>query len=544
MDTENQIKITDGVADASFDTDVAIVGYGPSGVSAANFLASRGVKAIVLERAQGIYPRARAVTINDWTMRCYQSVGLSDELKTVMEEPFCVRVMTFAGQELRRNVSGYGNLGFPLTYSIYQPAMEEKLRAGADRYPELLSIRFGKDVVDLAQDADGVTLSIRDLASGQASKLRARYVLACDGGSSTIRERLGIPLLGNTGETRWVVIDSRVKRWWPNRHMITLWSDSKRPVVDIALAMGNHRWELPLEDHESESDFDNAEALWRLLATMGVTRDDVEIHQHAFYKHHVRHAERWRDGRVILVGDAAHLMPPWAGQGMQSGVRDAFNISWKLAGILDGSLPASILDTYQPERAPNVEYYTRLSVELGRVMKQEFTDEEKQAMQRHTGEPPPSLPVVSPEIVTGWVVGDTGSDSIVGKFVPQPLVATTNGRLNLLDDVIGNGFVLLGAEIDPRALLNDEQRRGWDGVGASYRAIRPGDKHSEAVDDIIDIGGTLLAWMKVYGARCIAVRPDRFVAAADTSSLSVPGQDNSMPLNAKRLTRNEPGTVY
>ena len=206
--------------------------------------------------------------------------------------------------------------------------MEQTLRDGAARFADAVDVRFGQEMAEIAQDADGVTVTTRDLATGATGSIRARYAIACDGGSSATRDRLGIALLGDTLETKWVIIDAFVKRWWPDRHILTFWSDSKRPAVDIALSLGTHRWELPLQPHETEADFATHDQLWTLLNAMGVSRDDAELHQHAFYKHHVRRAERWREGRVFLAGDAAHLMPPWAGQGMQSGVRDAFNLCW------------------------------------------------------------------------------------------------------------------------------------------------------------------------------------------------------------------------
>jgi 3-(3-hydroxy-phenyl)propionate hydroxylase len=507
----------------AFDADVAIIGYGPTGVSAANFLGSRGVRAIAFERDADIYARARAVTINDWTMRIYQSVGLDVPLKRDMDETYALRWITYDGQELSRVGFPPSELGHARSYAIYQPEMEKTLRAGAARYKDHVVVNYGVEVSGLVQDADGVTLTVTDTKTGTTRQSRVRYVLACDGGSSSTREQLGIGLIGDTLETRWVVIDAKVKRWWPNRHILTFWSDKFRPVVDIALSMGNHRWEFPLGPDESESDFATHDQLWQLLDALGVSRDDIEIHQHAFYKHHVRHAERWRDGRVMLLGDAAHLMPPWAGSGMQSGVRDADNICWKLAAVLNGSLPETVLDTYQLERAPDVARYTQISVELGRIIKQELSPEEVAAMQPSPDAPPQLPPLLQlPTLQQGWVNADTQEASPIGKYIPQPRVATTNGQLTLLDEAIGNGFVMLGDGVAPETLLTPEQKRGWDALGTRYKSARAPDQPSLSEDDVIDIDGSLLSWMRQYQSTAIAVRPDRFVAAAQGYSLSVP----------------------
>ena len=198
-----------------------------------------------------------------------------------------------------------------------------------------------------------------------------------------------------------------------------------------------------------------------------MTQDEVDIHQHAFYKHHVRTADRWRVGRVFLLGDAGHLMPPWAGSGMQSGVRDAFNISWKLNEVLKGRLPDSLLDSYQAERQPNVGFYTEVAVQLGRIIKQELTEAELAAMAPPPDQPSPLPPLLwAPTLAGGWVRGSVAENSIVGKMVPQPRVANAQGKLCLLDDELGNGFVLLGDGVNPATLLSAGEKAAWDALGA------------------------------------------------------------------------------
>ncbi len=511
-----------------FDTDVALVGYGPSGVAAANCLGAYGIKAIAFEREHGIYQRARAVTVNDWTLRCFQSVGLDKLLLRDMDPTTALRWRTYAGKELVRITLQPSTLGQPASSMIYQPVMEQTLRDGVARYAEFVQVRYGQQVTAVEQDAAGVTLTSSDASTGAVSTIRARYALACDGGASVVRTQLGIKLIGSTIDTQWVVVDARVKRWWPERHLLTFWADAKRPVVDIPLALGNHRWEFPLEPHESQKDFSTAEQLWPLLTAMGVTPDDVEIHQHAFYKHHVRHAERWRSGRVFLLGDAAHLMPPWAGQGMQSGIRDAFNLCWKLREVLAGRLPDTLLDSYEPERAPHVAMATRLSEQMGRIIKDQMTGPEKAKaivgglLGKLGVAPPPSPLGLPPELEAGWLRGAVGKDSAVGKMIPQPMISRSNGRRSRLDDVLGHGFVLLGDNLDPARLLSPAERAGWDTLGAVYRAVRSGDHATRAESDLVDIDGTLLAWLRAHRTQAVALRPDRFVAAAQGSGLGVP----------------------
>ena len=509
------------------EVDVAIIGYGPSGVAAANALGAAGVRAIALERDVDLYPRARAVTVNDWTMRCFQSVGLADDVVRDMDETVALRWMLYDGTEIFHLEFPPGELGFARSYSIYQPLMEQTLRDGVDRYPNV-EVKYGIDVTDVAQDDDGVTVSFRNLETGAQECVRATYVLACDGGSSGTRKQLGVELHGDTAPVRWIVIDAKVKRWWPNRHILTFWSDPDRPVVDIALGRGNHRWEIPLAPEESEDDYATHEQVWPLLEGIGVSRDDVDIHQYAFYSHNVRFADRWRIGRVFLVGDAGHLMPPWAGAGMQSGVRDAFNISWKLAEVLNGRMSEEVLDTYQAEREPNVRFYTEVAIGLGMIIKQELSPEQIAAMAPPPGALPPLL--WPPFYVGGWLRGVPTPDSAVGKMIPQPLAADTRGVILPLDELLGNGFTLLGDGIDPASLLNAHERREWDELGARYRAVRSPDQGTESAEELVDIDGRLLAWMREFGVRVIAVRPDRFVAACDCTGLARPDAAGIPPL--------------
>jgi 3-(3-hydroxy-phenyl)propionate hydroxylase len=511
-----------------YDTDVAIVGFGPTGLTGALTLASKGASVIAFERDTDIYARARAVTVNDWTMRILQDLGIDDRIERVIEPQRALRWVTYDGHEVMRVEHPPSTLGTrnarPRFFNIYQPTMEAELRRCGEELAGL-TVRYGTDVVAVEQDGDGVTITARDRATGEETTSRARYAIAADGGSSPTRKMLGIAMTGDTVDTLWVVIDCRVKRWWPDRDFLTFWTDKERPVVDIPLSAGHHRWEIPLKPGETEADFPTSAEVWPLLEALGVTTDDVEIHQHAFYRHHVRMAETFRRGRVFLAGDAAHLMPPWAGAGMQTGMRDAYNLGWKIAGILAGRLGEQWLDTYEPERRPSAEFYTGVAVALGRVIKQEATAEEVAALNAvpeglvTPWEPPLNAP---PTLVGGWLAGETGDASIVGRYLPQPLLCDALGRMDRLDALLPSGFVLLGNDLDPASLLTAEERAGWDALGAAYVAVRPKASYTRADSDLVDLEEALLPWFERYGVQAVAVRPDKFIAAADKTGLTVP----------------------
>jgi 3-(3-hydroxy-phenyl)propionate hydroxylase len=239
----------------------------------------------------------------------------------------------------------------------------------------------------------------------------------------------------------------------------------------------------------------------------------------------VRAAETWRKGRVFLAGDAAHLMPPWAGAGMQSGMRDVHNLGWKLARVLRRELGEEWLDTSEEERRPNVEFFTGLAVALGRVIKQEATPEELEAMNTvpENTVTPFEPPITAPPVLdAGWLRGEQGDASIVGRMLPQPVIGDAVGAMARVDDIIGHGFVLLGADVDPTTLLTPDEKVEWDALGATYRAVRPKTSYTRGPDEIVDLDEDLLPWFARYGVQAVAVRPDKFIAAADKTGLAVP----------------------
>jgi 3-(3-hydroxy-phenyl)propionate hydroxylase len=510
------------------EAEVAIVGFGPVGVTAANFLGSYGIKTVVFERDAAIYPRARAVTVNDWTMRAFQSLGLDRALRADMEVNGALNWKTYGGKTVFRMMPLPSGIGHPGSLMIYQPAMEATLRRGVERFAGTVDVHFGQSVTNLTQDPDGVTLNVKDLNGGAERRVRARYVLACDGGSSRIRTELGVKLLGVTHETQWIVIDAEVLRWWPDCKELIFWSDPERPVVDIPLACGYHRWELPLRAGETEADFETEQQRWALLEPLGVKRENVRITQHAFYVHHVRKAEKWRVGRVLLLGDAAHLMPPWAGQGMQSGIRDAQNATWKLREVLAGRLGDEVLDAYQAERAPHVAAMTEMAQKMGWLI---AARDPKFVFLRNTLGPllmrlpfitRKMMPSTAPALTAGWLKGLPGKHSLIGRMLPQPEVCNARGLHVPLDDLLGDGFAVLGIGGDPRRLMSAAAVQAWQGLGARFIAVQGARASASADSDLIDHTGTLTAWMRRYGSRVIAVRPDRFVAASDSSGLEPP----------------------
>ena len=270
---------------------------------------------------------------------------------------------------------------------------------------------------------------------------------------------------------------------------------------------------------------------WSLLEPFGVTDEHVEILQHAFYSHNVLMAEKWRHGNVILAGDAAHMMAPWAGQGMQSGIRDAHNIAWKLREVLAGRLPESLLDDYQAEREPHVREMTQLAETLGFMI--EEANPAKVAVRNNLLPVLQRLPVLGrtirefrfkpkPMVKAGFLSSKPAAKSPVGRMVPQPRVATADGAQVRFDDVLGDGFAVVGLGRSPRDLLPPAALAAWEALGARFVTVRSVHDGPAADTDVIDYDDVLLPWGRRYGSRVLALRPDRFVAASDPTGMMPP----------------------
>ncbi|HQV83182.1 MAG TPA: FAD-dependent monooxygenase [Ornithinibacter sp.] len=474
-----------------------------------------------------LYSRARAVTVNDWSLRILQELGVAERVKEDMDIARSVTWKTHDDHLVLRLVPSQDVLGHPPAMMIYQPEMEAVIRENAAGY-DSLDVRFGHCFTGLTQDADGVTLMATD-ADGIPYALRVRHVVGADGGSSRVRENVGLTMVGATRPRRWMVIDGEVLQPWPDCDELVFWSDPVRPVVDIPLAKGNHRWEIPLGAGEVDEDYATEDHVWERLSQLGISRRDARIKGWAFYSHHVRHVDAWRRGRVVLIGDAAHLMPPWAGQGMQSGIRDAHNVAWKLAAICQGRADEALLDTVESERRPHVQMLTTMSQRLGQLVEADnpLLVRVRNALGPVLMHMPGANRILLPRSSTirfqrGWVTGTPGRRNALGRMIPQPTVFDRQGREHRFDDLVGSGFVVIGADADLRDSMTAHQVAAWAALGARFVTVRRSFSTADDPDVVIDTTGSLTDWMKRFHARVLVVRPDRFVAATDATGLDVP----------------------
>ena len=500
--------------------DVAVIGYGPTGATAANLLGQLGLKVVVIERDPDIYGRARAISTDEEVMRIWQSVGLAERLQQDMLPD---RPLAFVDADGRPfidlKVTPRGS-GHPPQQFLYQPAVDQVLREGVARFPNV-EVLVEHECLRVTTKDDGVELMLADLRTDTFKRLRASYVIAADGGSSPTRGQLGVGYSGRTYAERWVVIDTKVLRQWDAHDRLRFHCNPARPTVDCPTPLGHHRWEYPARAGEDDRKLVSDEEVWKVLNAQGITEDEVKVLRAVVYCHHVRVADRWRVGRVLLAGDAAHAMPPWIGQGMSAGVRDAANLCWKLAAVLRGQAPDSLLDSYQAERKPHVTEVTRRAVFVGRII----TERNKvvAALRNHALRAIIRLPSAGTRLQKSmWIPHARYRDGFLaaghgaaGWQIPQPWVIDTDGATVRLDDVLGNQWMLLYTGDAPFGA------QAWTDRGLpALRLCGPESRLQPGT--IRDMGGTLVHWLQQHDAVALVVRPDGFIYAAAKSGQALP----------------------
>lgn len=495
--------------------DVAIVGYGPTGATAANLFGALGLNVLVIERDPDIYGRARAISTDEEVLRVWQSVGLSERLQKDMLPDRPVAFVDAKGEPfIETTITGRG-CGHPPQQFIYQPAIDRVLREGVARFPHV-EVALERECLRVLNKGDHVELLIGDLRTDTLSRVRASYVIAADGGSSPTRGLLGVGYSGKTYGERWVVIDTKVLKQWDSHDRLRFHCNPDRPTVDCPTPLGHHRWEYPARAGEDEKKLVSDDYIWQVLNSQGITTENVEILRAVVYSHHVRVADRWRVGRVFLAGDAAHAMPPWIGQGMSAGVRDAANLCWKIAAVARGHAPEGLLDSYEAERKPHVTEVTRRAVFVGRVI----TERRKPvaAARNHVVRALTKLPGVLAGGQRLWWIPDAryeagffaphAKTSAVGWQIPQPWVTDRSGTVRRLDDLIGGRWAVLHTSAAVPA-----GAAPWRALGAPVFGL--GTPMAVAAPaTIADRDATLRDWLAKKNAAAVIVRPDGFIYAA------------------------------
>ena len=348
---------------------VVIVGAGPTGVTAATLLAQYGIGCLVLDRWAGVYPQPRAVHMDDEVFRIVARLGIADEFAAISRPALGLRLLDHTMRvlsEFHRDTTRSVH-GFPQANMFDQPEFEALLRTNLKRYP-CVEVRGDVEVTDVVEHGQGrVRVTFDDRADGSKHVVEATYVLGCDGANSVVRSSMGTTMQDLKFDQRWLVVDIATTAdlgQWDGVHQVC---DPVRAATYMRIGHTRYRWEFRLLPGETEDDFADLDALRPLIAPWvgPVPQADLELVRVAEYTFRAKVADSWQRGNIILLGDAAHLTPPFVGQGMGAGLRDAMNLAWKIAGVLTASLPDSVLDTYEQERKPHARSMIGLALTIG-----------------------------------------------------------------------------------------------------------------------------------------------------------------------------------
>ncbi|CAB4923528.1 MAG: bifunctional 3-(3-hydroxy-phenyl)propionate/3-hydroxycinnamic acid hydroxylase [Actinobacteria bacterium] len=498
--------------------DVAVIGYGPVGRLLALLLGRRGKRVVVVERQAQAYPLPRAVHFDDEIARIFQSVGVAPDTLPDVVAPYDDLYEWRSADRtplLQLDWRGLGPSGWHVSNFFYQPGLEAILDAQVQVLDTVTVLR-GWRAVTHEETPTGVAVELQS-ATDERRTVHASYVVGADGANSLVRSWIGSTVTDLGYFHDWLVIDL-LMREPEDRFDFTppAWQlcDPARPTTLVPGGPGRRRFEFMRLPSETVEELDAEATAWRLLEPWGVTPEAVSLERHTVYTFQARWCDTWRRGRLLLAGDSAHLMPPFAGQGMCSGLRDSVNLAWKLDLVLDGHADDSILDTYGPERAEHVRHFIQASMGLGEVIclaDLTAAAQRDAAMQADLAAGVQQAPRPLPRLGHGLHRDDAG-----GTLSIQAEVLGATG-VGLFDDVVGSSAgtllvtdpdLLSGLSTDDQAFLT---RLGWRTVAL---ADTPGP------GQVVDTTGAYRRWLADVDASAVLIRPDLYVYGAATDAAS------------------------
>ncbi|MBM6445264.1 MULTISPECIES: bifunctional 3-(3-hydroxy-phenyl)propionate/3-hydroxycinnamic acid hydroxylase [Pseudomonas] len=504
-------------------TDVAIVGAGPVGLMIANYLGQCGVNVTLVEKLDSLIDYPRAIGLDDESLRTFQSVSLADKVLPHTTPWHAMRFLTPKGRCFADIQPKTDEFGWSRRNAFIQPLADRVLFDGLQRFNNV-KVLFSRELSSFEQNDSAVVLNLTD-QNGRSERLHARYLIGCDGGNSLVRRSLDISFEGKTAPNQWIVVD--IANDPLSTPHVYLCCDPVRPYVSAALPHGVRRFEFMVMPGETEAELSKPENMRKLLGKVLPNPDNIELIRSRVYTHNARLAGRFRQGRVLLAGDAAHIMPVWQGQGYNSGMRDASNLAWKLSLVIKGLAADSLLDSYEQERRDHAKAMIDLSVLAGHVLAppKRWQGTLRDGVSWLLNYVPPVKRYFlemrfkpMPQYTRGALIVPSEKGSPTGKMFIQPQVLTDAGSTVLLDEVIGENFAIIAWGCDPTWGLTAAQITQWKNLGTRFIQVLPDVQlraPSDAGHDVIRVGdstGRLKEWFALGNSSIALVRPDRFVA--------------------------------
>lgn len=495
------------------DVDVLIVGYGPVGASLAAVLGRYGVRTLVIDREAGVFTAPRAIALDDEALRSLQTIGVTEDAFAKVAIPRVRMICPYVGEFAELHTSGSVD-GHPKLVTFFQPELERALRDLVERTTGV-TIRPRTEFTGLREEGARVYATVRDLDTAREWTVRARFLVGADGARSKVREAIGEDPRGESYVEDWFIVDALGVSG--DFDHVEFHCDPRRPTPHMVAPGGRTRWEFMLAPGETRESMDSDETLRALLAPW-TKSEEVTIERKAFYRFAARSCDRYRVGRVFLAGDAAHVTPPFAGQGLVAGLRDAVNLGWKLAWVVHGHADEAILDSYDVERRPHATKMIALAKFAGHLI---MSRSRIRAFLVHgTMKLLRTIPAFRRFTeAQGMKPANAFDEGLFvrgpsrlrrGGCLPQGLVRRASGEILPSDDALGHGLSLVGFGVDPATGLSADTTTAFERAGGSMTTILARGHAASGETTFEDVGGRFVPGAAPIGW-CAVVRPDRTV---------------------------------
>ncbi|MFV9473506.1 bifunctional 3-(3-hydroxy-phenyl)propionate/3-hydroxycinnamic acid hydroxylase [Advenella sp. RU8] len=467
--------------------DVAIVGYGPVGATLAGLLGQEGLKVLVLDREAAIYPLPRAIHFDGEVMRIFQSLGLKGKVQQISRPG--IHGMHFVNAEgetllVRAGSAENGPNGCANNYYFHQPELEVLLREKVAGH-ENVTVRLRTELTGIVEEAGHVVLTVQNHITNTAENYQAKYVVGCDGARSLVRNTMNSPMENLGLRQQWLVFDVLLKQDVQLPPYTIQHCDPARPMTYCNVVGNRRRWEIMVMPDDNQEELVKPDNIWKMLERW-IRPEQADLERAVIYTFNSLIAQGWRKGRLMLAGDAAHQTPPFLGQGLCAGIRDAANLYWKLKAVISGSASDALLDTYETERSAHVHEVIGLAVYLGSII--QTTDPEQAAERDRKFREEASREFFMPVSQLGEGLWDAQRQA-GGQLFFQP----KNKAGIALDDLVGNRFAIVHTNKDQLNRLSDLLPASVD--------IVPVEIDTEEVGN----------WLAEKDAEFVVLRPDRYV---------------------------------